>query len=396
MSPKAPQAPQVALPAAALVAAAALVLALVAPLANSGCYSGCPEQRHEFCARLGGKDCGELRGINACGEEQTISCGKCYGPDVCGGKGLPNVCAPCTPPAVFKRCSGGWCTIPAGCFKMGSAPNATCAKELAELPPDVIKGKETQHEVALTRSFEMMEAEVTQAELSALMGYNPAKNLGITGTPSTQMPAEYVSWHEAAAYANARSAQKGLRPCYDCAKSGRFVTCEPAGDYRGAGTVDCPGYRLPTEAEWEYAYRAGTQTDLYNGNLIGQAQQTYCNSPSTLLDAIGWCGTNSGGHHHLGKGKAPNGWGLYDMAGNVFEWCHDWGLDELGADKVTDPAGPTELPPGAKALKAVRGCGYEFPQPLYFRAAFRRLEEPSHVCHSIGLRLVRTLAQGPI
>ena len=330
---------------------------------------------------MGQKDCGEVTGANACGETQTIDCGRCFGVDICGGQGIPNVCTQCTHPSVQPDCSGGWCRIPAGCFEMGVAVGAQCTP--VEPAPYTLYGAETLHEVALTHSFEMMDAEVTQDTFKALMGYLPSKNRSQPSPLPVGLPVEYVSWHEAAAFANALSRDKGLSPCHSCSGADRFVTCTPAFD--GGRIYDCQGYRLPTEAEWEYAFRSGTRTDLYNGDLES------CDGPSARLSEIAWYGKNSDARHHAVRTKEANAWGLYDMAGNVFEWCHDWTIDDLTGSKATDPWGERST-----SRKAVRGGAYEWPGPRYFRASARRLEEVQHVCHSIGFRLVRTLKSGPL
>ncbi len=198
-----------------------------------------------------------------------------------------------------------------------------------------------------------------------------------------------MHWHEAAAYANALSAQRGRPRCYACTGSGRFVSCKEEAGYAGSKIYACPGYRLPTEAEWEYAFRAGTRTDFYNGT------PETCEAAGKVLDAIAWSAANSGDRHHPVMGKAPNPWGLYDMAGNVWEWCHDWTVHDLNPghanDKVTDPVGAL-----SGELKPLRGGGYDTGLAKMLRASCRRLEDHRHVCQSVGFRLVRTLKAGPL
>jgi formylglycine-generating enzyme required for sulfatase activity len=364
---------------------ATLLYLVLQPL--SGCYKGCPEDRHEFCARNGGRDCGDVTATNACGEVQTINCGQCYGPDICGGKGVPNVCAGCTHPQVNKDCADGWCTISAGCFQMGAHTDDPCDEVIFKNPPPfTVFGKEPHHAVALTHRFELMDAQVTQEDFKALMGYNPAKNINVPQPQPQRMPVEYVSWHEAAIYANALSTKKGYPPCYSCTGSQRFASCETASDYAGAKIYSCPGYRLATEAEWEYAFRAGTNWPLYN------MTEPLTDCPTEpKLNEIAWNGADQPdgkAYHHSVKTKVPNAWGLYDMAGNGFEWCHDWGVKEPGADKISNPWGAA-----SGAHRVIRSCSYDWEQAMFFRASTRRLEDPKHVCASVGMRLARSLGE---
>lgn len=246
----------------------------------------------------------------------------------------------------------GWVRIPAGEFRMGS-PDGEPGRGSDEGPV---------HTVRITRPFLMQATEVTQGQWRALMGNNPSnfKNCG------DECPVESVSWWDALAYANALSRKEGLPECYRLTGcSGRpgdgSYQCGDAG-FQG---LSCRGYRLPTEAEWEYAARAGTTTALYTGPLTIRGAN---NGPE--LDGIAWYGGNSGvsysggydcsgwsekqyssstcGTHPVGK-KKPNGWGLYDMLGNVWEWTWDW-YGAYSAGTATDPTGPS-----TGAYRVVRG-----------------------------------------
>jgi formylglycine-generating enzyme required for sulfatase activity len=142
----------------------------------------------------------------------------------------------------------------------------------------------------------------------------------------------------------------------------------------------CAGYRLPTEAEWEYAYRAGTTTAFYNGAIT----QTGTSPLDPNLDAIGWYRGNSGNTTHPDAQKAPNAWKLNDMSGNVWEWCWDW-LGASPASAVTDPLGPA-----SGTSKTLRGGSYGN-EASWARAATRAFAyRPDHADPTLGFRLART------
>jgi formylglycine-generating enzyme required for sulfatase activity len=243
---------------------------------------------------------------------------------------------------------------------------------------------EDHHQVTLTHSFEIQATLVTQAEFEALMGYNNS-HFGPSGRGSVcgmSCPVENVNWHESAAYCNALSLKAGLTPCYTCSGSGASVSCVEASTYSAHQIYDCPGYRLPTDAEWEYAYRAGTNTAFYNGSN----DPTKCTSCSDAkADAIAWYGCNAAGTTHPVQQKLPNDWGLYDMAGNVWELCHDGYQKYLGFSAVTDPVGAS-----AKYRVGRGGAWPHFPSVL--RAAHRFGVGPNFRSNRLGFRCARTLS----
>ena len=270
-------------------------------------------------------------------------------------------------PDMKPSAPGTWVTIKAGTFQMGSPDGTgTQPKELCR------SSDETQHQVTLTHKFEIQTTEVTQGQFTSLMGYSPSYFPSCGGT----CPVEQVNWHEAAAYANALSAKAGKANCYACTGSGTSVTCSEATAYAGAKVYTCPGYRLPTEAEWEYAYRAGTTTAFYNGGI------TNCYGADSNANKIGWYSINSSSKTHPAGQKIPNAWGLSDMAGNVWEWCHDW-YGTYPTTSVTDPLGTSG------SYRVLRGGSWGC-YPSYMRAAARYSFTPTSRYGNLGFRCART------
>jgi formylglycine-generating enzyme required for sulfatase activity len=281
---------------------------------------------------------------------------------------------------------GTWVTIPAGTFTMGSPSSEPCRYS-----------NETQRQVTLTRDFEIWNTETTQGEFEALMGYNPS----YFSSCGANCPVENVNWHESVAYCNALSDQAGLDTCYSCTESDADVACEEATAYSGQQIYDCPGYRLPTEAEWEYAYRAGSNTPFYPSSGNDGSITVCTGSNDSNADKIGWYRYNSavsyagcwdlspsGGDACSGTPpmglKAPNAWGLYDMAGNVWEWCHDWYQADLGSSSIIDPWGPAP-----RSSRVLRGGSWNL-NARNLRAAFRYFNYHAHRYYYGGFRCVRT------
>jgi len=244
-----------------------------------------------------------------------------------------------------------------GTFTMGS-PNDEADR----------KSGETQWPVTLS-AFCMGKYEVTQAEYEAVMGNNPSKfkTGAYAGETQNRRPVEQVSWFDAAEFCNKLSAIEGLQPVYSI--NGRV----PAAGYpitSAAVTADLTqnGYRLPTEAQWEYACRAGTAAPWHSGT-------------EAALGNFAWIKNNSDETHEAGK-RSPNAWGLYDMHGNVCEWCWDWYGAYPGAAQ-TDPQGSS-----VDAIRVFRGGSYYQPAQEA-RSAFRYGANPADRSSALGFRVVR-------
>jgi len=258
-----------------------------------------------------------------------------------------------------------WVRVQAGSFMMGSPPSENC-RESGQF-------KETQHKVTLTRSFEISDSETTQGQFEDELGYNPSEFVEC----GSDCPVEKVTWNEAVQYCNALSKAKKLIECYTC----QGTDCDVAATFEGSKIYTCPGFRLPTEAEWEYATRAGTTSAFYNGLIIS------CEGFDSSASAIGWFFANSGMTIQTVKQKTPNAWKLYDMSGSVWEWVHDWFEPDLGATPVVDPAGPAVPTIG----RALRGGSCQV-KPQFLRSASRwNYQPPGTRLKLHGFRCVRTV-----
>ncbi len=210
--------------------------------------------------------------------------------------------------------------------------------------------------------FYMDSTEVTQAEYQRLMGTNPAKFKG----PSR--PVEQLSWLAAIKYCNARSLSENLTPCYDLATG----ACDFAAD----------GYRLPTEAEWEYACRAGGDGDYSHGN------------DAAGLKRHAWHKPNAAKATHAVRTRRANAWGLHDLHGNVAEWCHDPYAESYDLAATDNPTGPA-----AGKERVLRGGSFRSSADRC-RSAARDSEPPglTDVCfgyEAYGFRCVRRAKKDP-
>jgi len=224
----------------------------------------------------------------------------------------------------FSQAPSDYVTIQPGTFKMG------CSEEDKLCDPD----ENPQHTVKITKPFQLAKLEVTQAQWQVVMGNNPSRFKGET------LPVEQVSYEQVQEFLKRMNARN-----------------------------DGFKYRLPTEAEWEYAARAGTT-----------------GPNSGALDDIAWHKGNSAGKSHPVGQKKPNAWGLFDMEGNVYEWTADWFFD-YEEDPQTDPKGPE-----TGFEKIPRGGSWDS-TPKGVRTSNRNMLEPEEGNFNIGFRLVRDPAR---
>ena len=218
--------------------------------------------------------------------------------------------------------------IPAGSFMMGAIPGDTDARH----------NEKPRHRVEITKAFYIGVYEVTQEQYETVMGVNPSED------PGPNRPVTGVSWDDTVEFCRKLSEMTGEK------------------------------YRLPTEAEWEYAYRAGTETKFYWGDEMD--------------GDYAWYEDNNGLETHEVGGKLPNAWGLYDMSGNVSEWCEDWyDVNYYDRSPLQDPKGP--LLGNNHVLRG--GCGDDFDWNL--RSSTRYGSSLDDWNYDVGFRVVREVEE---
>ncbi len=252
--------------------------------------------------------------------------------------------------------------IAPGSFLMGSPDSDKDAQD----------DEKPQHRVEITRPYYLSAYEVTQEQYQKVMGTNPSYFAAtgggkdkVKGVDTSTRPVEQVSWLDAVAFCNALSRKEGLAEYYRI--DGTTVTIPDA-----AGK----GYRLPTEAEWEYACRAGTTTRYQHGD-----------DPAGLA-RVGNLGASDGAVYTAAVGGyEANAWGLYDLHGNVWEWCWD-GYDSgyYAQSPAADPAGPVQA-----TYRVIRGGSWLF-EPRDARSAYRNWNAPGYRSSYLGFRVAR----GPV
>jgi formylglycine-generating enzyme required for sulfatase activity len=245
-------------------------------------------------------------------------------PKIAEGASRPRVVSVSPPdPRLVDRFGISFVLIPAGTFQMGSDHPGDDAKPV--------------HTVCLSRPFYLGIYPVTQRQWEAIMGSNPSRFQG------PEHPVEQVSWDKVQEFIRSLNTHEG-----------RVL------------------YRLPTEAEWEYAARAGATGDYCFGDDV------------TQLSQYAWYADNAGRTTHPVGQLQPNAWGLYDMHGNVWEWVQDW-YGVYAAQTVTDPQGPT-----SGSSRVVRGGSWRI-VARNCRSACRGYAEPGHRGDALGFRLLRTV-----
>jgi formylglycine-generating enzyme required for sulfatase activity len=229
---------------------------------------------------------------------------------------------------------------------------------------------EAQHRVTVS-DFYIAKSPVTQREYSQLMGNNPSEfRTNPMDSSGDNLPVENVSWFDAVRFCNARSTREGLTPAYSI--QGNTVTWNRSAN----------GYRLPTEAEWEYACRAGTTTPFNTGNNITDKEANCYNNYGYNNNSSGRVTGGYRGRTVPVNSYAVNSWGLFDMHGNVADWCWDW-YGEYDTTAQTNPIGPV-----TGTLRINRGGGWnDFPK--HIRSAYRAATPPDNGSFNIGFRLVR-------
>ena len=297
---------------------------------------------------------------------KAATCGHSEVSEKAGHVFVNEVCNICN----YSRIPEGFVYIPAGKFQMGSKVEYT-----------------DTHEVTISKGFYMGKYEVTQREYLEVMGSNPSyfSSGAEEGESQERRPVENVSWYDAVVYCNKRSIAENLEPVY---KKGDETDPNKWGDIPSSGNDeewdnisfdwDANGYRLPTEAEWEYAARGGTST---TEELIWSGTDT-----EAELGTYAWYWDNSDVKTHEVGMKDPNGYGLCDMSGNVWEWCWNWYTEKYDTEKEggSDPKGAS-----SGSCRVFRGGGWNGNASLA-SVSYRCSDYPYGRNRDLGFRVVRT------
>jgi len=230
-------------------------------------------------------------------------------------------------------------------------------------------------------SFYIGKYQITQAHYFEITGTNPSffqmSNIP-NGVNGNNLPVDSVSWYDAIEYCNKLSEREGLIPAYNIDKINKDPNnTEELDTVKWTVTLaeGADGYRLPTEAQWEYACRAGTVTAYNTGEAIS--------------DNTGWYNANSGGRTHEAGSLAPNAWGLYDMHGNVWEWCWDF-VNYGGVNYYDSAPNPDVNPLGLDSgnRRAERGGSWRSP-PNRVISSYRERYRPHNSNNDLGFRVAR-------
>ena len=299
----------------------------------------------------------------------------------------PGSAAVPTPEEIVSKSTGmKLALIPAGTFLMGSsAADVRAALQAdAKFEEEYEKDEQPQHTVKISRSYYMGVYEVTQGEYETVMGTNRSafsttgeRKSTVSGLDTTKFPVERVSWFDAIEFCNKLSAQDGLQAYYTLSNVERRSSWIKSA---AVSTTGGNGYRLPTEAEWEYACRAGSTTLWHTGNTLAS------------LNEASWWGANAipAGNsekrtNRVGQ-KTKNAFGLYDMHGNVHEWCFDV-YDEAAFGKRSGTTPDPSVTSGSED-RVMRGGSWHS-DARYTRSALRYRNSPENRDYYVGFRMVR-------
>lgn len=290
-----------------------------------------------------------------------------------------------------------WLKIEPGSFVFGSPESRPCRA------PNI----EIETPVKLTRPFVIADSEITQAQWKALDFKNPSQPV------DDSLPVTFINFFEALVWCNKLSKLEGLDTCYDLSNchnsfgtgcnSGRPADEHSCWDeninynctqnvHKYGDVYSCPGYRLPTTVEWEYAAKSDTNANAHTyGGDVTSVQYGFCEQ-DTALDDIAWYCNNSNNEIHPVKQKLPNPWGLYDVLGNVYEWT-DYFSDGQSLregysgtdDELVDPVGPS-----IGDMKDLRGGNFAT-TGCYTSPSYQFAHWPLARAHHTGFRPVRTL-----